>query len=356
MTHEPDPQQLQEKVRHIAGMMTGAHVAAMIVLGVRLGLYKALERAGPVTSDQLAAKTDLQERWLREWLRGQAAGGVLEYRGEDRFELTPETAMLLADEDSMLYLGGNFDGLPRLMNAVEPLRESFRTGLGYSWTDRGEEWVTGTEQLFKNWYRQQLVPVALPALDGVIEKLRDGTKVADVGCGTGIALIEMAKAFQASDFHGYEVSQAAIERGEEHKLGANVSNVTFHNVERDPLPDDERFDVITTFDCLHDMTHPDDAAAAIRVAIAPDGVWFIADINCGETFDENLENPVAPMLYALSVLSCMSSGLSHPEGAGLGTAGLPEPRMRELVERAGFTRFRRLDIPHAINAFYEARP
>ena len=146
----PDPSKLQEKVRSIAGMMTGAHVAAMVALGVRLGLYGALKDAGPVTSDDLAGKTGLHERWLREWLRGQAAGGVLEYQGDDKFELSPEVAMLLADDESMLYLGGNFDALPRLMNAVEPLKESFRTGIGFSWTDRDEEWVAGTEQMFRN--------------------------------------------------------------------------------------------------------------------------------------------------------------------------------------------------------------
>ena len=350
-----DPKKLQEKVRSIAGMMTGAHVAAMVALGVRLGLYGALKDAGPVTSDELAGKTGLHERWLREWLRGQAAGGVLEYQGDDKFELSPEVAMLLADEESMMYLGGNFDALPRLMNAVEPLKESFRTGIGFSWTDRDEEWVAGTEQMFRNWYRQQLVPAALPALDGTLAKLADGAKVADVGCGSGIALIEMAKAFPDSEFHGYEISPRAIERANEHKQEAGVARLTFHNVLDDPLPGDESFDLITTFDCLHDMTHPEEAAAAIRAAIKPDGVWFIVDINSAPTFEENLPNPITPMLYAMSVLSCMSSGMSEEGGAGLGTVGLPEPKMRELVEAAGFTRFRRLDLPHPINAFYEAR-
>ena len=354
-TRAPDPEKLPEVVKSIAGMMVGAHVAAMVALGVRLGLYLALRDAGPVTSDDLAAKTGLQERWLLEWLRGQASGGVIEYQGDDKFELSPEVALLLADEENMMYLGGNFNALPRFMNTVEPLKESFRTGIGLSWTDRDEEWVAGTEQLFRNWYRQQLVPVALPALDGTLAKLSDGGKIADVGCGTGIALIEMAKAFPESDFHGYEISPNAIERAGVNMSEAGVSNLSFHNVASDPLPADASFDLITTFDCLHDMTHPQDAAAAISAAIHSDGVWLIVDINSAPTFEENLSNPAAPMFYALSVLSCMSSGLSEPDGAGLGTVGLPEPKMRELVEAAGFTRFRRLDIPHPINAFYEAR-
>ncbi len=327
----------------------------MVALGVRLGLYGALKGAGPVTSDDLAAKTGLHERWLREWLRGQAAGGVIEYQGDDKFELSPEVAMLLAEEESPMYLGGNFDSLPRHMSMVEPLKESFRTGIGFSWTDRDDEWVAGTEQMFRNWHRQQLVPAALPTLDGTLAKLADGAKVADVGCGTGIALIEMAKAFTDSDFHGYEISLGAIERGEVNKAEAGVTNVSFHNIASDPLPANASFDLITTFDCLHDMTHPQDAAAAINAAMHPDGVWLIADINSAPTFEENLSNPVVPMMYALSVLSCLSSGLSTPDGAGLGTVGLPEPKMRELVEAAVFTRFRRLDIPHPINEFYEVR-
>ena len=350
-----DPEKLRETVKNIAGMMTGAHVAAMISLGIRLGLYRALAGAGPVTSDDLAASTGLHERWLREWLRGQAAADVLGYGGDGRFELSPEAAMLLADEESLTYIGHNFDALPRLMALVDPLQESFRTGIGFSWSDRDAETVASTEQLFRNWYRQALVPVALPLLDGVVAQLDGGAKVADVGCGTGIALIEMAKAFPASQFYGYEISQNALDRAEQNKSEAGVENLTFHHIDGDPMPGDESFDFITTFDCLHDMTRPAEAVADIRAAIKPGGVWLIVDISSAPTFEENLPNPLAPTFYALSVLSCMSSGLSEPGGAGLGTVGLPEPKMRELVQGAGFARFRRLEIPHPVNAFYEAR-
>lgn len=355
MAEAPDSEKLRERLLHIAGMMIGAHVAPMIILGIRLGLYRALAGAGPVTSDDLAASTGLHERWLREWLQGQAAGGVLDYQGEGRYELSPEAAVLLADEDGMTYLGHNFDALTHLMSMVEPLQESFRTGIGYSWSDRDAEHVASTERVFRTWYRQVLVPVALPAIDGVTAVLDAGAKVADVGCGTGIALIEMAKAYPASRFHGYDISQLALDRAARNKSEAGVDNVTFHNIDGDPLPGGASFDFITTFDCLHDMTRPEEAVAAIRAAIKPDGVWLIADVNSAPTFEENLPNPLAPMFYALSVLSCMSSGLSEPGGAGLGTVGLPEPKMRELVEAGGFTRFRRLDIPHLVNAFYEAR-
>jgi len=355
MAEAPDPEKMQERLLHIGGMMIGAHVATMIILGVRLGLYRALAGAGPVTSDDLAASTGLHERWLREWLQGQAAGGVLDYQSEGRYELSPETAVLLADEDGMTYLGHNFDALTHLMTLIDPLQESFRTGIGFSWSDRDAETVASTERVFRNWYRQTLVPVALPAIDGVTAMLDVGAKVADVGCGTGLALIEMAKAYASSSFHGYDISQHALDRAEQNKSEVGVENLTFHNIDGDPMPGDGSFDFITTFDCLHDMTRPAEAVAAIRAAIKPDGVWLIADVNSAPTFEENLPNPLAPMLYALSVLSCLSSSLSEEGGAGLGTVGLPEPKMRELVEAGGFARFSRLDIPHLVNAFYEAR-
>lgn len=343
-------------VQRLVDIMVGAHVSIMICLGLRLGLYRALKDAGPVTSADLAARTGLHERWVLEWLRGQATAGVIGYRGDGRFELPVELAALLADENHVMFLGSNFDSLPAKMNFVERLPESFRTGLGLSFDDFGPETAADVEQLFRNWYRQVLVPIALPWLDGVVAKLKIGAKVADVGCGAGIALIEMAKAFPQSEFHGYEISEHAIARAEANREEAGTGNVAFHNVTSDPLPADGSFDLIATFDCVHDMTQPDHVAAAIRAAVSPDGTWFIVDINCAPTFEGNLKNPFAPMLYAISVLGCMSSGLSEPGGAGLGACGLPEPAMRELVNGAGFTRFRRLHVPHPTNAYYEARP
>jgi 2-polyprenyl-3-methyl-5-hydroxy-6-metoxy-1,4-benzoquinol methylase len=352
----PDPQLLEQKVRHLAGMMTGAHVAAMIALGLRLGLYRTLAGAGAVTSGELARLTGLHERWLLEWLRGQAAAGVIEYRGGERFELSPEVASLLSDEDSMSYMGGHFAAIPHRMRSLEVLPEAFRTGIGFSWDERGVESASFTELSFRNWYRHSLVPDALPKLDGVVQRLAAGGKAADVGCGAGIALLEMARAFPKSQFHGYDISAHALARAADNRAAAGVTNVTFHNAATNPLPGDASFDFITTLDCLHDMTHPDAAVRAIRAAIRLDGVWFIADINGAPTFEEQIASAQTPMLYALSVLSCMSSSLSEPGGAGLGTLGLPEPAMRALVEAAGFARFRRVDLPHPINAFYEVRP
>jgi len=354
-TAAPDPKKLTQKVVLLATMMTGAHVAIMVVLGMRLGLYKALAGAGPVTPEDLARATGLNERWLREWLRGQAAAGIIDY-AEGAFELSPEVALLLADEDQLSYLGGNFLPLPQRAAMVDRLMEAFRIGIGYSFDDRGADAAVTTEGLFRNWYRQVLVPTALPMLDGIVARLTAGGLVADVGCGSGLALVELARAFPKSRFHGYDTSKHALERAAANRDAAGLTNIDFHDPTAEPLPSDASVDLVTTFDCLHDMTHPEIAVAAIRTAIKPDGFWLIADINGAPTFEEQIGNATTPLLYAMSVLSCMSSSLSAPGGAGLGTLGLPEPAMRALVESHGFTRFRRLDLPHPINAFYEVRP
>ena len=352
-----DPNVLAAKQAAIAGFGIGAHVAGMIFLGLEMGLYGALRDAGPSTSPDLAQATGLHERWLREWLQGQAAARVLEYDPSTRrFSISPEVWVLLGDPDELRTLRANFAGLTYRFAMLDRVPDSFRTGLGVPWDDRGARAAEMTELLFRNWYRHVLVPVALPMLDGVVETLRGGGRAADVGCGTGIAMLEMAAAFPSAQFHGYDTSLQAIERGRRHAAEAGAANVTFHDAATDPLPGAPTFDFITTFDCLHDMTHPHDVAAAIRAAIKPAGCWFIADINGGADFEENLASrPLSAMFYAISVMSCMSSALSVEGGAGYGTLGLPEPEMRSLVERAGFTRFRRLDLTHPVNAFYEAR-
>ena len=351
-----DRDRLSRTLDTLNEMMTAAHVAGLVGLGVRLGLYRALADGGAATSTELAARTGLNERWLREWLHGQAAAGVVSYDGDGRFSVTPEVAVLLGDADHLFYLGGSFAGIPNRVGLVPRLEESFRTGLGLSFDERGSDAALDTERLFRNWYRQLLVPVALPLLDSVADKLSTGATVADVGCGAAVALVEMAKAFPASSFHGYEVSAHALDRARENVEGAGIDNVALHNVASEPLPDDARFDLIGTFDCLHDMTAPADIAGQIRKAIAPDGTWFIIDINGGATFEDNLGARMAPIMYAMSVYGCMSSALSEEGGAGLGTLGLPEPAMRDLVEGAGFRRFRRVPLDHPFNAFYEARP
>ncbi|MGH7960334.1 MAG: class I SAM-dependent methyltransferase [Candidatus Binatia bacterium] len=355
--HAIDMEQVKAKAEHVFGFLGGALVSAMIYLGDRLGLYRVLQNGEPVTSEDLAQRTGLHERWIREWLCGQATAGLIDYKGEGRFALSPEAALVLADENSPMFLAGGFCALPQQMAVLERLPESFKTGRGLPYDAFGPEGARGVERLLAPWFRTQLVPIGLPQLDGVTAKLTAGAKAADVGCGAGIALIEMAKAYPQSDFHGYEISRHALARAEENKVHARVRNVTFHDVNGDALPGDESFDFITTFDCIHDMANPVAVMRAIRKALKPEGTWLIADIHSKPTFEENLaDNPLAPLMYGFSVLCCMSSALSEPGGAGLGTLGFNEPVARAMTAEAGFTRFQSHDFYNPINAYYEVRP
>jgi SAM-dependent methyltransferase len=352
-----DPAKVRQLAEHVFGILAGALTSGMIYLGDRLGLYRALAVGEPVTSDELARRTGLHERWLREWLRGQAVSGLVDYRGHGRFALSPEAVLVLAEERSPAFVAGGFCALPEQMAVLPHLVESFRTGLGLSYDAFGPQGAVGVERLLAPWFRTQLVPVALPALDGVVAKLEAGARVADVGCGAGVALIEMARAYPRSEYHGYEISQHALARAEANRQAAGARNVTFHDANGDTLPTDGRFDFITTFDCLHDMANPGPVMRAIGGALRSDGTWLIADINCKATFEENLaDNPLAQLLYGFSVLCCLSSSLSEPDGAGLGTLGFTEPLAQRMTAEAGFTRFRRHDFDNPFNAYYEVRP
>jgi SAM-dependent methyltransferase len=192
---------------------------------------------------------------------------------------------------------------------------------------------------------------------GLAERLAAGGRAADVGCGAGVALLVLAAAYPKAELHGYELSRFALARADENRARAGAANLRLHDVREEPLPEDGRFDLVLTLDCLHDMTQPERVAGAIRRALADDGVWLIADIKSYPSYAENVaENPMASLMYGFSVLTCMSSALSEPGGAGLGTLGLHADLARELAERAGFRSFRRLAVDHPINAFYEVRP
>jgi 2-polyprenyl-3-methyl-5-hydroxy-6-metoxy-1,4-benzoquinol methylase len=361
METQTEPRDVAQAVREFAKRvfdnMSGMVVSGMIYLGHHLGLYRALQDAGGVSSDELARRTGLHERWVREWLRGQAAAGLLEYAGEGRFSMSPIAALVLANEQSPAFAAGAFAALPQQMSILERLLDSFATGIGLPYDAFGPEGAHGVEGMLGPWFRTMLVPIALHQLDGVTAKLAAGAAVADIGCGSGVALIEMAKAYPRSQFHGYDISVHALARAERYHREAGLANVAFHDARTDPLPEDARFDFVTAFDCLHDMTHPAEVMGAVRRSMRPDGTWLIVDIKAKPTFEENLAgNPMAAMMYGFSVLSCLSSSLSQPGGAGLGTLGFSEPVAREMTARAGFTRFTRHDFDNPVNAYYEVRP
>ena len=356
-----DPDKLKLYSFAVFSKLEGAVTAGMIHLGDRLGLYGALAAATePITTDALAAATGLNERWVREWALNQAAAKLVDWvelDGAVRFSLSPEARAVLATPTHAAYGMGMFHRLPQTMAALERMPESFRTGLGHDYDSHGPEGAVGIERSFEPWNANHLLPTVLPALDGVVERLQAGASVADIGCGAGSAVLLMAGAFPRSTFRGFDISHFALDRAEAKRVAAGAGNVEFCDPRHVPLPTDHSVDLVTTFDCIHDMTHPQQMMQAIREAISDDGVWLLVDIKGRDTFAENVQkNPMASLMYGISVLSCMSSALSAPDGAGLGTLGLPASRARAMAEAAGFTRFRKLDIDHSVNAFYEIRP
>ena len=357
MTQKIDNDKLKTYAKDVFGALGGAMTSAMIYLGDRMGFYKVLADEGALTSEELATKTDLDERWVREWIQQQGASGVLEYQGDGRFALSAEGVAVLANEMHPAFGAGFFAQLPQMLQVAEKLPEAFKTGRGLPYDAFGPEGAAGIERGFAPWFRTLLVPLALPKIPGVVEALDAGVDVADIGCGTGVAVLEMAKAYPNSKFVGYDISSYALDRANENLKEAGVSNARFTNAAEEPIPDDGRYGFITTFDCLHDMTDPAGIIRQIRKALRDDGTWFVADIKARPTYEENVaKNPMASMMYGTSVIACMSSALSEPGGAGLGTLGLHSELLQDMVEQAGFGSFDAIDLGHPVNAFYIVRP
>jgi 2-polyprenyl-3-methyl-5-hydroxy-6-metoxy-1,4-benzoquinol methylase len=351
-----NPEIVEQKAGMVFGFLSGAVVAGMIWLGDELGLYRSMRGAGPLSSQSFATRTGLNERWVREWLMGQAGAGLLDY-SDGKFELSAEAALVLADEENPASAIGGFAEFPRQWGELAKLPHAFRTGRGFTYDEGGEAVAHSVERMFGPWHKTMLTTTALPAIAGVVAKLDAGAKVADVGCGAAIADVVIAKAFPKSEVHGYDTSKFALARAHSNVAEAELHNVKLHNPDAgDALPDSPTFDLVLCLDCLHDMARPDLVASAIRKAIKPDGAWFIVDIECKD-FEGNLENPLAGMMYGFSLMTCMSSSASTPDGLALGTVGLPEPKMRDLVLNAGFRSFERVPgLEHPFNAYYVARP
>jgi 2-polyprenyl-3-methyl-5-hydroxy-6-metoxy-1,4-benzoquinol methylase len=346
--------------------LEGAFTSGMVHLGDQLGLYRALAAADqPLTTTQLSAATGLKERWVREWAYNQAAAKLISVSSQpsqppqlddDTFFLSPEQAAVLADESHPAFGMGMFHRLPQTMELLKRMPESFRTGIGFNYDSHGPDGAVGIERSFEPWNNANLIPVVLPAV-GVVEVLRAGANVADVGCGAGGAVLRMAKEFPVSKIVGYDISHYALERANERLAASGITNARFADPQVEPLPTDNSLHFVSTFDCIHDMTHPLAVMKAIRASLRDDGVWLLVDIKAHDTFAMNAEkNPMASLMYGISVLSCMSSALSAPDGAGLGTLGLSEMTAESMAQTAGFTRFERLEVEHSVNAFYAIRP
>ncbi len=358
-TPKVDSDKLQEFSNSVSKSVVGGLNCALTFIGDHLGLYGALKDISPATSQALAEKTNLSERWIREWLYQQACIGQIAYNeDEDTFYLEPEAQLVLAESDHPAYMGGMLQSVVAMFDTVDDLPECFRTGIGRSFDDKGESCACGIERMSKKFQSSYLVPNLLPSLDDVVEKMRSGARVGDVGCGGATSTIAMAQAFPDSEFVGYDISMHALSRARNNIQNAGVKNVKLSNPIDHPLPEDGTLDFITTFDVIHDSTHPDLLIDAIRKSLKPDGTWLCADIKGRSTFAENLkDNPMAAIAYSFSVLVCMSAGLSVEGGAGLGTLGFHEQKARAMTSEAGFTRFRTIEYEGDVfNAFYEIRP
>jgi SAM-dependent methyltransferase len=346
-----DPQKLEKFLGTMVTELGAAANAALVLIGDKLGLYKALAAKGPLAVAELARETGTNERQLREWLAAQAASGYLNYDPETRkFSLSPEQAAVLADDDSPFNMTGGFCSLSAVFADEPKLTEAFKTGSGVGWGDHCNCLFCGTERFFRPGYKAHLVSDWLPALDGVVEKLERGAKVADLGCGHGVSTMVMAEAFPNSEFIGFDFHAPSIERARSEANGR--ANLRFEVAKAQDFPGNG-FDLVTVFDALHDMGDPVGAAAHARKTLKPDGTLMLIEPLAGDSLEQNL-NPVGRIYYAFSTSICVPASLAQEVGAALG-AQAGEARLRDVVREGGFTRFRRAaETP--FNMVLEARP
>jgi 2-polyprenyl-3-methyl-5-hydroxy-6-metoxy-1,4-benzoquinol methylase len=327
---------------------------ALVVMGDRLGLYRALSGAGPLTSAELSERTSTNERYVREWLNAQAAGGFVEYDPDtSRYTLPAEHAIALTDESSPAYLPGLFQTAFGSVLDSPRITEAARTGEGFGWHAHGQDVFDGCERFFRPGYNANLISAWLPTLDGVMGKLEQGAKVADIGCGHGASTILMAQAFPASTFVGSDYHEGSIETARQRAAEAGVADRVTFEVAPAASYSGHEYDLVTMFDCLHDMGDPVGAARHVRESLAADGTWMIVEPAAGDRVEDNI-NPVGRTYYGFSTLLCTPASLSQEVGLALG-AQAGEARISGVVTSAGLTRFRRVaETP--FNIVYEARP
>jgi 2-polyprenyl-3-methyl-5-hydroxy-6-metoxy-1,4-benzoquinol methylase len=350
----PDPQALEAYMGKMLGDMGAAVSGALVIVGDRLGLYRALADKGPSTSAELAEATGTTERYVREWLSAQAAAEYVSYdEPSGRFYLSPEQAMVFANEESPTFMAGGFEVLAAVYRDEPKVTEAFRTGKGVGWHEHDACLFRGTERFFRPGYNANLVTSWIPALDGVEQKLAAGASVADIGCGHGASTILMAKAYPNSRFIGFDYHAPSIERARAAAQEAGVADrAAFEVASAKDFPGKD-YDLVAIFDALHDMGDPVGASGHIRETLKPDGTWMLVEPFANDELADNL-NPVGRMFYSASTMICTPASLSQEVGLGLG-AQAGEARLRKVVTEAGFNRFRRAtETP--FNLVFEVRP
>jgi SAM-dependent methyltransferase len=348
-----DEAKLNEFMNKAVGDMGAAMNASLIALGEQLGLYKAMGSGEPMSSAEIAQKTGTAERYVREWLNAQAAGGYVNYDpAAGKYWLSPEQAFALAQDDSPAYIPGFFLAAVSVAHDVERLMQGFRSGEGVGWHEHHHWLFEGTEKFFRPGYNANLLSAWIPALEGVEEKLKKGAKVADVGCGHGASTIIMARAFPNSQFIGFDYHSGSIERARTLAEQANLGNrVVFEVASAKAYPGND-YDLVTFFDCLHDMGDPVGAARHVFRSLKPGGSWMIVEPRAEDNVEGNL-HPIGRIFYAASTMICTPASLSQEVGLALG-AQAGEKRIGEVVKSGGFTNFRRAaETP--FNLVFEAK-
>jgi 2-polyprenyl-3-methyl-5-hydroxy-6-metoxy-1,4-benzoquinol methylase len=349
-----DGAKLDAFLGHAVSDMAACMAGVTLILGHKLGLYRAMAGVGPLTPEALSKKTGIRERYVREWLSAQAAGGYVTYDPTTKtYELPPEQAFVLADEGSPAYLPPAYEIVSSMWHDEERLGDAFRNGRGFPWGEHHHRLFHGTEAFFKTGYKANLVSSWLPALEGVEAKLRAGARCADVGCGHGASTILMAQAFPKSTFVGYDAHAPSIETARARAKEAEVHDRVSFEPAKAATYAGKNFDFICFFDCLHDMGDPVGAARHALKALKPDGTVLLVEPYASDMVEENL-NPVGRLYYSASVALCVPNSLSEECAAGLG-AQAGEARLGATLREAGFTRFRRAATT-PFNLVLEARP
>jgi SAM-dependent methyltransferase len=327
--------------------------AATIVVGDQLGLYKALAER-PATAEELARRTQTDARYLREWLAAQAASGYVQYEPEgERFSLSAEQAFALADESSPAFIPGAFEVAVAQFKAIPKMVQAMRTGLGVGWHEHDPALFHGTERFFRPGYAAHLLSEWLPAIDGVAERLQQGARVADVGCGHGASTILMAQAYPASSFVGFDYHAPSIARAREAAIKAGLGEQARFEVATAKNFPGKDYDLVAVFDSLHDMGDPVGASAHVKRSLKPDGAWMIVEPFANDRLEDNL-NPVGRAFFSASTFICTPASRAQEVGLCLG-AQAGESRIRDVVTQGGFTHFRRA-AQTPFNLVYEARP
>jgi 2-polyprenyl-3-methyl-5-hydroxy-6-metoxy-1,4-benzoquinol methylase len=355
MRTEVDNDQLKLTILQLYLIKQGEMLSALTHLGTRLDLWRALGEHGPCTSAELAESTGLQERWVREWLYGVAAADLAQH-DDGRFALMPEVDVLMNDETHPGHMQGVF-GPPMTHHEIDRTIEAFETGIGMTWDEHGDHTCHMQAAMGAAGQEAFLVPVILAALDGATEKLAEGATIVDIGCGAGVAACVLARAFPNSSVLGLDPSGRAIAAARTRAAEAGLTNATFEVGTFADLESHTPCDLLLTLDVLHDLPRPDEAIASARAALTDDGWWLVADIKGTGDYETNRKIPVLPYMYSMSVFYCMSSSLSEPDGAGLGTLGMHAALFEQMATDAGFSRFTVHDHDHdPTNRYYEVRP